>query len=218
LTESAFLSIIEISIIDKEAFVMSLRRPDWLAELQSLLLAALVLSGLAIAIGLGAPLVEDSVTFTVPAASVDGLTQAPGSLLPGAAVDPDGDVDIRVTGPSGRQRLLHALTALPSYALGVAMLAMLWATVRAARQQTPFAPAVVRRLTWLGVVVLAGGPLADAVQMAAAFLASETVFDGFMSASYTVSWWWLLAGIGFLAVAELVRRGAAMRAELEEVI
>ena len=53
---------------------MSLRRPDWLAELQTLLLAALVLTGVAIAVGLVAPVVDDAVTFTVPAASVDGLT------------------------------------------------------------------------------------------------------------------------------------------------
>src|SRR5258706_142062 len=30
--------------------------------------------------------------------------------------------------------------------------------------------------------------------------------------------WWLLAGVGFLALAEVIRRGLAMRAELDEVI
>ncbi|BCJ76553.1 hypothetical protein CS0771_60970 [Catellatospora sp. IY07-71] len=197
---------------------MSLRRPDWLAELQSVLLAAMVLTSAVIAFGLIAPAVDDTVTFTVPAVSVDGLTDVHGSLRPNAAVDPDGDVDVLVTGPSAYQRVLHVLTGLPSYAVGLVMLVLLWSTVRLARRTGPFEQPVVRRLTWLGFVVVAGGLLADAVQLSATFLASETLFDGYLSASYAMSWWWLLAGIGFLAVAELVKRGAAMRAELDAVV
>lgn len=197
---------------------MSLRRPDWLAELQTLLLIALVLSGVAIAVGLGTLAVDDSVTFTVPAGGVDGITDVRGSLRANAGIDPEGDVDVRVSDPSARQRLLYVLTGLPSYALGLVILALLWNTVRAARRVGPFAPTVVRRLTWLGFTVLAGGPLADAAQLIATFLASGTLFDGQMFVSYVPSWWWFLAGLGFLAVAEVVKRGTAMRAELDEVV
>jgi len=197
---------------------MSLRRPDWLGELQTLLLLALIISALAVGVGLVTSGFDDTVTFTVPAGSVDGITEVRGPLRDNAAVDPDGSVDIRVTDPSTRQRVLNVLTGLPSYALGLTMLVLLWSTVRMARRVDPFSPAVARRLTVLGFVVIGGGPLADVIQLAATFLGSETVFDGILSASYVASWWWILTGFGFLAMAEIVKRGAAMRAELDQVI
>jgi hypothetical protein len=195
-----------------------LRRPNWLAELQSILLISLVLATAGLVFGLVSTVFDDSVRFTIPVSGVEGLTAVDGNLHDNAAIDGGGEVDVRVTDPSTRQRVLSLFTGAPSLALGVTLLALLWSTVRIARRGEPFSPTVVRRLSWLGVVALVGGPVVDLVQAAATFVASETVFDDTISASYVFSWWWLLAGFGFLATAEVIKRGVAMRVELDEVV
>ena len=196
----------------------ALRRPDWLAELQTALAVGMVIATAGVLLSAGTAAVGDSVTFAVPAGSVGGLADVRGSLRPNVAVDAGGLVDVAVAGPSAGQRVLSALTGLPSYVVGLVLLGLLWHTVRAARRTGPFSPVLARRLRLLGVVALAGGLIADVIETVATFLASETVFDGFLSASYAYSWWWLLLGLGFLAIAELIGRGATMRAELDEVV
>jgi hypothetical protein len=80
------------------------------------------------------------------------------------------------------------LTARPTFAVVAALLALLLRIVWGARRGDPFTLATVRRPRVLAVVTLAGGYL------------------GF------------LVGFGLLAVAEVVKRGDAMRAGLETVV
>src|SRR5262245_50346166 len=164
-----------LSFFDKEAVAMSLRRPDWLRELQSVLLVALAFTGVAVVVGIVAPIADGAVTFTVPVSALDPVTTGP--LPPAVTVDGGTDLALRVAEPSVRQHILYALTGLPSHLLGLAMTVLLWRAVRIARRSEPFDPAVSRRLTVLGYVVAFGGMAADAVQIVASALGSATVLE-----------------------------------------
>jgi hypothetical protein len=195
------------------------RQSDWLAELQVVLGVAVAVAAVAVLWATGRAAFGATVSFTVPSASIDSLAvYLPTVLEPGVGIDLGGEIDVVAADPSAWQRLASLLTHLPSYAVALVILILLWRIVRTARRADPFTPRVARRLLRLGVIALAGGLLADMIQLAATFLGSETVFDGFASASYTYSWWWLLVGFGFLAVGEVVKRGAVLRAELDTVV
>ena len=196
-----------------------MRQASWLAELQAVLAVGAVaaLTGVVVAIVRAA--FGGWVAFTVPAAALDGLEAiVRGSPRPDVGVELGGEVDVLASDPTAGQRLAALLTHLPSYLVALSILVLLWRIVRTCRREDPFSPAVARRLLRLGVVALAGGLMADAVQLAATYLGSATVLDGSAAASYRYSWWWLLIGFGFLAVGEVVKRGADLRAELDTVV
>lgn len=195
-----------------------LRRTDWLRELSGLLVFAIVLvaAGVAITVGLAirGPLVTDVPSDHVITA--DALT----GLRAGARLDPDGLLDIRVDDPTARQATLAVLATAPTGLVVLAMLAMLLAVVRHARRHDPFTAATVRRLRLLGAVVIVGGVLAWAVEFiaGAGIVATVTQAGYGGTVSPLVPVMWTLVGFGYLAVAEIVNRGRAMRAELAEVI
>ena len=196
-----------------------MRQANWLAELQAVLAVGAVAALAGVLAATVRAAFGGSVAFTVPTATVDGLeTLVRGSLWTGTGVELGGEVDLMATDPTAGQRLAALLTHLPSYLVALTVLVLLWRIVRTCRREDPFSPAVARRLIRLGVVALAGGLLADAVQLVATYLGSATVLDGSAAASYRYSWWWLLIGFGFLAVGEIVKRGADLRAELDTVV
>jgi preprotein translocase subunit Sss1 len=191
----------------------SLRRPDWLKELQAVLVVGLVvLGGLGVfgivAVGGG------SLRLELPASAVSGTFDH--ELREGAAVAAEQDVMVTVADPSLEQRAVWVLTTLPTYAVVVALMALLLRVVWLARRDDPFTFATVRRLRVLAVIALAGY-VGFLVELVAATYLSSTVIDGVAGYSQ-FPLHWLLVGFGLFAVAEVIKRGCAMRAELETVV
>ncbi|MEH1127187.1 DUF2975 domain-containing protein [Micromonospora sp. CPCC 206061] len=127
-------------------------------------------------------------------------------------------VDVHVTAATWWQAILHAVTILPTLVVVITALALLVRLLRHARRGDPFTAATVRRLRWLGGFLVVAGVASDAVEFAAATLLAHSLEPAGATAHYRFSASWILAGVGLLAVAELVNRGYHMRAELDRVI
>lgn len=194
----------------------SLRRPDWLKELQAVLILGLVVIGVAGVFGAAAVVSGESMQVELPASEVDGTVDY--ELREGAAVVDVQELRVEVVDPSVEQRVAWALTSLPTFAVVAAMLALLLRIVWRARRSDPFTVATVRRLRVLAVVALAGGYLGFLVEALAAMHLSSTVMTDGIVANLQLPLQWFLVGFGLFAVAEVVKRGCAMRAELETVV
>lgn len=194
-----------------------LRSTDWLKEMSGILMFGLGLAVLGVigrsvaAVGIGAPVevpgddVAKSVTLT--------------GLNAGVVLDRSAPVNVTVEDPTAGQITLSLFTWLPTAAVVIAMLAILLRIVRAARRE-PFTDATVRRLYRLGWVIILGGPAAWLCESFARFALVGTVSTGGPAAVLTFErpMTWVLVGFGYLAIAQLVTRGAALRTELDEVI
>ena len=197
----------------------SLRRPDWLRELHGLLLVGVVVSGVIGVVSVIATLTGQPFDVEVPSGDVlrpDSLVNA----RAGVVLDADASVYLQVAHPTGGQLGLATVAAFPSYALTTAMLVLLWRLVGAARHTDPFTVATARRLRTLGWLLLVGGPAAWLVRFMAQFALSDTVTTVGPRATLDLGTpaVWFLAGFGILAIGEVVRRGQALRAELDEVV
>jgi hypothetical protein len=193
----------------------ALRRADWLAEMQQLLATALVLVTAAGVVSLVVSLTGRAVGVGLAARSV----LAPGAgLRDGLVADPAGDVTVVIEHPDAGQIVLHLLTQLPVWVISVLMLFLLWRLVRAARRTDPFSEPVARRLAVLGWLLIVGGPVAQTVGFLASFVLAGTVSHPQATLVVMPLLVWMLAGFGMLAVGEVVRRGHALRAELDTVV
>ncbi|GAA4909630.1 Protein of unknown function (DUF2975) [Stackebrandtia albiflava] len=199
------------------SLVNGLRRPDWLKELQVLLVIALALVTV---FGAGAVIAGavagDGVRIDLPATAVTGTPDH--GLRPGATVVAGQDLAVTVADPTATQRLSWALTTLPTQLLLIAVLGLLLRTVWRARRDDPFLPGTVRRLRVLATTALAGGGAVFAVELLAATWLSGSIVEGGFAGSATLPVHWVLVGVGLYAVAALVDRGSAMRAELATLV
>jgi hypothetical protein len=171
-------------------------------------ITAVVWSGIA-----GSPVVA-----RVPAEVITGVSGAAGGLTGGAVVGADSVVEVLVAEPGARQAIASAFTALPGLLVVLAMLVMLGRIVRAARAADPFTDETVRRLRVLAVGIFAGGVVASVVETVAAVNLALSVTEGSFATDWVVPGRWLLLSIGLLAVAEVIKRGTALRAELATVV
>jgi Protein of unknown function (DUF2975) len=197
-----------------------LDKRDWLAEMQGLVgvvLGVLVVTAL---LGVVDLVAGGGVVARVPVDAVTGLTDASGGLRPGVRVDDAGSVDVVVAEPTAGQLVASALTGLPTHLVAIAVFALLFVALRRARREDPFLPATVRRLRIAALVAIVAGPLAFVVETIATMDLTSRVTDGTIAAAAELGTvgLWLLAGFGLLAVAEIVNRGRALRAELDTVI
>lgn len=198
-------------------FIESLRRPDWLDELRVLLLLATLATGL----GAAAAVVA---TLTGRSLHVEVAGQA--ALSPGALVGaPPGvgladALTLEVATPTTAQLGWSLLSALPSFALLTATLALLWRAVARACREDPFRSGLAGRLHSIGFLLIGGGLLAWVVESLARFALSGTVGVGgmYMALDFTVAAVWVFSGMAMFAVGEIVRRGQAMRTELDQVV
>jgi hypothetical protein len=197
-----------------------LRKPDWLGELQIALVAALALLGVLAVVNIIAIVGGWPVSVEVPAGAVDGVGGATGGLAGGVAVDPHGTVDVLADDPSARQLFAAALVSLPTFLVILTLFAMLLGVVRRARKGGPFDEHVVWRLRLIGAVAIIAGFIARLVELFAQLDLTSTVTDRSMSATVSLQslFGWVLVGIALFAIAEVVKRGLAMRAELDTVI
>ena len=141
----------------------------------------------------------------------------PAGLPAGIKADEVSEIDVEISSPTGRQRLLYGLTQAPTTFLLLVVLAMLATLLQRARRTDPFTPQTVRSLRLIGVA-LAAGVVAVVVEGAARLLLSETVRTNSFAAVMEVPFVWLLGGFVCFAVAEVINRGRVMRDELATVI
>ncbi|WP_033342239.1 DUF2975 domain-containing protein [Catenuloplanes japonicus] len=187
---------------------------DWLGELHTALVVGIgfgVLGGVAT---IGRAVVAGTVDLTIQTAGATGVTGLPA----GVRLADGGGVEVTVTDPAWGERLLSALQGAPAYLLGLLIIVLLWRIVAVARRTDPFSPELPRRLRRLGVATLVLGVCAELAQVAIDAAASTVVYGEFWALSFRSGFWWLLLGFGLLAVAEVLRRGGALRAELDEVV
>ncbi len=194
------------------------RKADWLGEMQVALVVGAAAIGVAIIAVVWSGIAGAPVVARVPAEVVTGVSGAAGGLTGGGVISDDSVVEVLVAEPGARQAIAHALTALPGLLVALATLLMLERIVRGARAADPFTGATVRRLRVLAVGILVGGAVASVVQTVAALNLALSVTEGSFAVDWVIPGQWLLLSFGLMAVAEVIRRGAAMRAELATVI
>jgi hypothetical protein len=187
---------------------------DWLGELQVALATGAVLGVLGGVLHIAAAVFAKTVDLTVQTA---GAMQVTG-LSAGVTLAEAGDMQVTVVDPSWVERALAGLQGAPAYLLGVMVIVVLWRIVRVARRTDPFSPELPRRLRRLGMATIVLGMLAELVEVGVGAAASTVVYDEFWANSFGSNFWWLLLGFGLLAVAEVLRRGGVLRAELDEVV
>jgi hypothetical protein len=195
------------------SFVNRVGRQDWLLAIKVALTISIgVVLTYAIAVvvnaALGAPV---TAPIAVDPGEVAGLPA-------GTTLSDTATVDVLVDSPTWQQSTLYALTQLPTGVVVFCVFVVLLRVVNEARRCNPFSAGTVRRLRAVGLVLLLGGSLADAVELLSAFALSETVGAGSIVATYFFSGLWIMAGVGALATAEVFNRAYAMRAELDQVI
>lgn len=195
-------------------FVERLRRPNWLEELQGLLVAGLVLAGI-----IGAIVIVDlarrrSVEMTVDASGVTGTVDD--GLPAGATIDSSQSVQVVVEDPDTGQWVSFILAGALTPVLMVVFIALLLRIVRQARRDDPLSAAIARQLRLLAVVALVGGVAVNVVELLATLHLTGTV-------SHPQVVWqppvlWILVGFVTFTVAEVIRRGNELREELETVV
>lgn len=190
-----------------------LRRADWLGELNVVLMIGIALAGVSTA----RLMLSDTVYVDVPASHAIGEATTP-RLRAGAAVGSDNWLQVRIDDPTIGQVALGALRRVPELLLALLVLVLLRRIVSAARHGRAFTPPVSRLLSILGGVVVIGGLVVTILRGIADYALTDQVSTVGPAASLDLNLAWLLTGFGFLAIGEVVRRGTAMRAELDEVI
>ncbi len=196
----------------------TLRKADWLGEMRVALLVGAAAVGVAITAVVCSGIAGSPVVARVPAGVITGVSGSAGGLTGGAVIGADSVVEVLVARPRARQAVANASTELPGLLVVLTMLVMLERIVRAARGTDPFTGETARRLRVLAVSILVGGVAASVVETVAAVDLALSVTDRSFAADWVIPGQWLLLSFGLLAVAEVIKRGAAMRAELETVI
>lgn len=163
-------------------------------------------------------------------APLNGITlgEAANNLLPhlrhGASSYPSA-IGVCASRPTARQRTLVTLTEAPTALLYLAILLLLGQLLRTVRRAGPFAPAIARRVRFLGWFIL-GGYLAVTVgqSVAQSYFVYSVVIDQIPVVSTAISTAVnaVLAGIfppvliacGLLTLARVMRVGAQMNDDL----
>ncbi|MFJ9374673.1 DUF2975 domain-containing protein [Streptomyces sp. NPDC101455] len=125
--------------------------------------------------------------------------------------------------PNGGARLLSTLTELPSSALYIGALFLLYWLIRAARQDGPYAFRTAGRIRLLGWYLAVGSLACHVTESVAgaALLNSLRTADHrplLYDVDHGMPYFALLTGIGLLSLARIMRVGTVMREDLEGVI
>ncbi|MEU7909403.1 DUF2975 domain-containing protein [Actinoplanes sp. NPDC049118] len=146
----------------------------------------------------------------------------PDPLQPAFTPKVDDVVAVTVADPTPAQATLELIAGGTVGAVAWLVIAILARRiVTSALRADPFTVSTGDQIRRLGIVVLAGGGLAELIRAAVLYALYHSVFP---SSSYTgpvtddLSYWWLPLGLAVLAFAAVVRHGCALRAELDEVI
>jgi hypothetical protein len=158
------------------------------------------------------------VTLGLPTASLSGTSRL-GGIASGVVVDPAGAVVFKITDPSLAQRMLFVATTVPGLLLVAEIARRMANMLRAAQDSDPFTAQTARELTVLAKITAFGGLGVWAVSNAAKWTLSATMLkSGAAVEPHQSPLGWLAVGLIFGAFAQLIARGAVMRAELDTVI
>ncbi|MDG4827263.1 DUF2975 domain-containing protein [Asanoa sp. WMMD1127] len=185
---------------------------DWLRDLQLLIGASMVVFAGIIVFRLVSVFAGGAVCAGIVGAPVDVAVTG---LRPGAqAAD---TAAVCVESPSVSQVMLMLLHDGPALVAAGIAAALLYRIVRDARRHDPFTATTVRRLRQLAwFLLVAGVVVTSAANTSSGLLLHTMVERG--TAPNQAMWTWLFVAVGVGAVAEIVNRGVALRAELDTVI
>jgi hypothetical protein len=197
-------------------------RVDWLTATWFVLYAGQSIAAVILVIQVALVVTGSAVQVDLPLAAVGGVTDAGHTVIAGrpddhVTVGPDTWMQVWIKEPTVGQSLLGIARTVPTVAVVMAMLTVLCLVVYGARHADPFSVRNVRLLRVLGITVLIGGLLAEIAQLLASRALIAPLVDNGQLGDIRIGWWWL-AGLAFLAIAEVVRKGLAMRTELDGVI
>lgn len=191
---------------------------NWLAWTRTALAVVLAF----VIVGCGVMLVTAVVSPVTIAVPVDVLPAVAGAatdgLVAGTEFDAHGTIDVLVADPTPGQVFWSLQSWLPTGAIGIATLVLLLLLVRDARRTGAFTAATVRRLRTIGLIALIGGPVAMALDAASSAYLARSVLASASDVIGDFTLDWLVVGLGFLALSQVMRSGLAMRHELDEVI
>jgi hypothetical protein len=135
-----------------------------------------------------------------------------------------GDVFVRPSTPTTTaQRVLYLVShGLAFWFALIPMLILARRLITGVITQDPFTLRTVNRLRVLAAVVLAGGAASELTAYVTARILLDSAVHGTMRTwahpDIHPTFWWLIPGLVLLAFAEVVRRGCALRDELDTVI
>ncbi|RPF20735.1 DUF2975 domain-containing protein [Myceligenerans xiligouense] len=186
--------------------------------------AAAVALGVLLAAGsaLGA-LVADNLVLPV---TVDPTADLGSQAAAGRfEIEPQGAAVLMVTEPTAGDRLWIFGPALLLAVVVAAAGGLLWRVVRSLRTADPFRPRNARRVGAAAAALLLGGSLAAGLQAAGQLILVRAARHAWqmdqalgLQAVIDPPAAILLLGLGLVAAAEFLRRGAAMRADLDGLV
>jgi hypothetical protein len=142
-----------------------------------------------------------------------------GQVAPGTAeLNGPWTADVSFHGMSAAQTVLWA--ALPTLmgVLTVSVLALLQRIVRSLGQDETFQRVNAKRVTIIGLLILAVTPASFLGQYARVELVERSNVGQFTSPAYDIPWWPIAIGLTVIVIGEAFRAGARMREELEAVV
>jgi hypothetical protein len=215
----SFLDMHLVYRYPEEVAVETRRADRWLRPLQGtatfVFIAALCLAVAVLVIGLipGSP-----VSLQLPGSVLSGTGPVTG-VDPSATVDPDGFVAFAVAKATLGQRLLLVVTMLPGLLLVAELARRVGRLLRRVAVSDPFTAGTAQELSLVAKVTAFGGLGVWAVGVVARWALSATVLDGRAAVSLDRSLLgWLAVSLVFAAFAQVIGRGAVLRAELDTVI
>jgi Protein of unknown function (DUF2975) len=164
-------------------------------------------------------------TFRVAMVGLTGFTDPYGHDLPRGNDLMMGDTEVGLRHYTTGENLLY----LAGHGLTLALVALplIWLAQRLIRDAIdgdPFVPGMARRLRVLGFAVLGAGILTTVVQYVTSHVLVRLTMPDYLVQPYPIddldtgAFWWVLVAFMVLAFAGILRRGVALRAELDEVI
>jgi hypothetical protein len=147
-----------------------------------------------------------------------GIGNAGPIFKPGVAAS-SAATSLCVHDPTFGQQLLDLLTELPTALVYGGALVLLWWLLEGAQHAGPFSIAVSKRLRFIGLWLALGSIVAENVQLIAhnALIATMMTGDGAVSWSNSLPALpvtAILAGLGMIVVARILRVGAQMQDDL----
>lgn len=140
------------------------------------------------------------------------------TLAEGTRLQPD-QVLVILESPTDGQRMALLASNLFGGTVLLTFLALLYRVVRGVRRERGFAAHHSRTLLWAAAVLAGGGMAAElAAGIVRIDLLSRPELRDSVEASATGSWLPLLGGLFVAFLAEVFRRGAALQAELADVV
>ncbi len=177
---------------------------------------------LVVLVGLALPLVTDELegdtSVSAPVPLIGLPDQPPPGLVPGVSLSPGEPVSVAIKNPTPRQYNLALLTYIPDRAVYLAFFVLLLRLMGSVRGLDPFTASAARQLRFLGGFLVVGALCASLADMVigAQLTATVTVDPTYPYYDWDFPFYALISGFGLVVIAEVLRRGAVLREDLED--